>query len=86
VFQLGKFMPLKTFKTLPLKLYLSFNNDTGFSNDPYYRVGNPLANKLLYGYGLGLDVVAWYNKTARFEFSWNDIGQRGFFLRIDSGF
>ena len=86
VFQLGKLMPLKTFKTLPLKLYLSFNNDTGFSNDPYYRANNPLANRLLYGYGVGLDMVAWYNKTARFEFSWNDIGQRGFFIRIDSGF
>jgi outer membrane protein assembly factor BamA len=86
VFHFGKYMPFKAFREFPLKLYLSFNNDTGFSNDPYYQSGNTLNNRLLYGYGIGFDVVALYNKTARFEYSRNDLGQQGFFLRIDSGF
>jgi len=83
---LGKFMPFHAFKVMPLKLYLSLNNDLGYANDPYYGAGNPVSNRSLYGYGLGLDIVAWYNKTARFEYSWNDMGEGGLYIRIDSGF
>jgi outer membrane protein assembly factor BamA len=85
-FELGKFMPFKAFKTLPIKIYLTLNNDLGYANDPYYAINNPLTNRLLYGHGFGLDIVAWYNKIARLEYSWNDLGQSGFYLRIDSGF
>jgi hypothetical protein len=85
-FKLGKYMPFKAFKTLPLKLYLTFNNDLGYANDPYYAAHNPLTNRILYGYGPGLDLVAWYNKTFRVEYSRNDLGQGGIFIRIDSGF
>ena len=44
-FQLGRYMPLNAFKTFPLKIYLAFNNDTGYANDPYYSAGNPLSNR-----------------------------------------
>jgi hypothetical protein len=85
-FNLGKWMPFKAFRKIPLKCYLSFNNDAGISNDPYYTAGNPLANRPLYGYGLGFDLLAWYNKTVRIEYTRNDIGQAGVYLRIDAGF
>jgi outer membrane protein assembly factor BamA len=85
-FELGRYMPFKAFKTLPLKLYLTFNNDVGYSNEPFYAFDNPQTNRALYGYGVGLDIVAWYNKTFRFEYSRNDLGQGGLFVRIDSGF
>jgi outer membrane protein assembly factor BamA len=85
-FNLGKFMPLDAFRSLPLKVYLSFNSDFGYANDPHYANLNPLANHLLWGYGLGIDIVAYYDKTARFEWSWNDRGESGFFLRINTGF
>ncbi|MCB9306460.1 MAG: BamA/TamA family outer membrane protein [Lewinellaceae bacterium] len=85
-FNLGKFMPLEAFRNLPLKLYLSLNNDLGYANDPYYTEENPLSNHLLWGYGFGLDIVAYYDKTARFEWSWNDKGENGFFIRINTGF
>jgi hypothetical protein len=85
-FDLGRYMPLKAYRIFPLKIYLAFNNDTGYANDPYYATDNPVANRWLYGYGLGLDVVAYYDKTMRLEWSWNDLGERGFFLRINTGF
>ncbi|MBK7940168.1 MAG: BamA/TamA family outer membrane protein [Lewinellaceae bacterium] len=85
-FHLDKFMPLEAFRNFPLKMYLSVNNDLGYANDPYYAEQNPLANHLLWGYGFGLDIVAYYDKTARFEWSWNDRGENGFFLRINTGF
>jgi hypothetical protein len=85
-FNLGKKMPLEAFRNLPVKLYLSLNNDLGYANDPWYADQNPLSNHLLWGYGFGLDLLMWYNKSCRFEWSWNDLGESGFFLRINTGF
>ena len=84
-FDLGKFMPLDAFRSLPVKIYLSFNNDLGYANDPWYADTNPLSNHLLWGYGFGLDLLMWYNNSCRFEWSWNDLGENGFFLRINAG-
>ena len=84
-FQLGKYMPIKAYRKMPLKVYLAFNNDLGWANDPHYAANNPLTNRLLYGYGPGLDLVAYYDKSVRFEWTWNDLGEGGFFLRINTG-
>ncbi len=84
-FNLGKWMPVKAFKNFPLKLYLAFNNDVGYANDPWYRASNPISNRWLYGYGVGLDFVAYYDKTASIEWSRNDLGQSGFFIQINTG-
>ena len=84
-FNLGRFMPLKAFRVLPLKIYLAFNNDTGYANDPYYGAGNPLTNRWLYGYGVGIDIVAYYDKVAKLEWSWKGPGGGGFYLNINTG-
>lgn len=85
-FDLGDFSLLQAFRMLPLKAYLSLNNDLGYANDPWYADTNPLSNHFLWGYGFGLDILFFYNKSCRFEWSWNDLGERGFFLRINTGF
>ena len=84
-FNLGKYMPLQAFRTLPLKVYLSINNDTGYANDPYYGAGNPLSNRWLYGYGIGIDIIAYYDKVAKLEWSWKGPGGGGFYLNINTG-
>ncbi len=84
-FNLGRFMPLKAFRVLPLKIYLAINNDTGYANDPYYGAGNPLTNRWLYGYGVGIDIVAYYDKVAKLEWSWKGPGGGGFYLNINTG-
>ncbi len=84
-FHLGKFMPVKAYRKLPIKIYLAFNNDLGYANDPHYAATNPLANRLLYGYGPGLDFVLYYDKSIRCEWTWNDLGEGGFFLRVNTG-
>jgi len=84
-FHLGKFMPAKAYRKLPIKIYLAFNNDIGYANDPHYAATNPLANRLLYGYGPGLDFVLYYDKSIRCEWTWNDLGEGGFFLRVNTG-
>lgn len=82
--EFGRFMPVKAFNMMPLKIYFSINNDLGYANDPYYAAGNPLNNRLLYGAGIGLDIVAFYNKVARFEWSWRGTGGSGFFVNINT--
>ncbi|MFN0016414.1 MAG: BamA/TamA family outer membrane protein [Saprospiraceae bacterium] len=84
-FKIGRIMPMQAFKVMPLKIYLSLNNDLGYANDPYYAAGNPLTNRLLHGYGIGLDVVAYYNMVAKFEWSWKGVGGSGFYLNINTG-
>lgn len=84
-FNFGRFMPAKALKVMPLKLYFSINNDLGYANDPYYAGSNPLSNRLLYGYGIGIDLVAYYDKVAKFEWSWKGTGGGGFFLNINTG-
>ncbi len=85
-FNLGMFMPVKAYRKLPLKVYLAVNNDLGWTNDPHYAATNPLTNRILYGYGPGLDFVLYYDKSIRFEWTWNDLGEGGFFLRVNTGF
>lgn len=84
-FNLGRFMPLQAFRVMPFKVYLSLNNDLGYANDPFYSGPNPLNNRLLYGYGIGIDLVAYYDKVARFEWSWKGTGGSGFYLNINTG-
>lgn len=84
--QLGKLMPLKTFRVFPLKIYLTLNNDFGYSNDPSYSAGNPLTNQFLYGYGIGVDIVAYYTRVGQFEISRNRLGETGFFFKVRDEF
>jgi hypothetical protein len=76
---------MKAYKVVPLQVYLTLNNDLGYSNDPFYGEGNPLSNRLLWGYGLGLDFIVFNDKVARFEWNWNDLGTGGFYLNINTG-
>ncbi|MFN0034135.1 MAG: BamA/TamA family outer membrane protein [Saprospiraceae bacterium] len=84
-FNLGRAMPIKAYRKMPIKIYFALNNDLGWANDPHYAATNPLANRPLYGYGPGLDFVLYYDKSVRCEWSWNDLGEGGFFLRINTG-
>jgi hypothetical protein len=84
-FQFPKWIPL-AFRTLPLRLFISLNNDAGYVNDPHYAALNPLSNTFLYGNGVGFDIVAYYNQTARFEYTRNALGEWGFYVRISTGF
>lgn len=84
-FNLGRAMPVKAYRKLPLRLYLALNNDIGWANDPHYAANNPLSNRLLYGYGPGLDLVLYYDKSIRCEWTWNDLGEGGFYVRINTG-
>jgi outer membrane protein assembly factor BamA len=64
-----------------VRAYLTVLNDVGYANDPWYADQNPLTNRPLYGYGIGLDVVAFYNRVYSFSLMRTDTGEAGFFVR-----
>ena len=66
---------------LPVKLYLKSYADVGYAYD---RPENHtrLSNKLLYTGGVGLDVLTLYDIQASFEYSLNQLNEKGLFLRV----
>ena len=86
VYNWGNLVPFRNLKVMHHRLYLVLNNDMGMANNPYYAEGNDLANTLLWGYGIGLDWVVYYNKVFRLEFSRNYLGENGVFLHWATGF
>ena len=82
----GKLSPIEAFKRMPTRVYLNLNNDLGYTNDPYFNVGNPLNNSLLWGRGIGLDIIVYYAVVIQMEYSINRLGEEGFFLHLRVGF
>ena len=82
----GKLMPIKAFRLMPIKFFLSFNADTGYVNGPFTRELNNMANRMLYSGGLGLDILLFYDKVFQIQYSFNDLSEGGLFLHFDLNF
>ncbi len=78
----GRIVPIQAFRQMPLRLFLSLNNDVGFANSPFNALENPLNNRLMWGGGLGLDIVIYYDKVLQIEYSFNDLLENGLFLHF----
>jgi outer membrane protein assembly factor BamA len=79
----NKFIPLEQFKTMPITCYLKVFSDAGYGRNVYVTDSNkPLTNKLIPGYGIGLDVVSFYDLVLRFEYAYNFLARPGFYFYI----
>ena len=65
--------------------YTSLNFDMGYVINETKTVVNH-ANEFLYGYGIGLDFVTYYDIVLRFEYSINKFGEPGLFLHFNAPF
>lgn len=84
-----KFFPVKQFSKIHISLFLTSNFDCGYVKDftnNYLVNNNYLTNKLLYGYGLGLDFVTYYDKVLRVEYSLNNISEKAVFIHFKTLF
>lgn len=70
-------------KVIPIQIYLKAFNEVGWSRDRYFNENNPLNNALLAGYGVGLDLVTFYDNMFSFEYTFNREREHGFFLHIN---
>ncbi len=80
LFNLNNAMPLRQFKLMNLKLYLTFNFDAGYVNEPTYRASNFLNNQWIVGYGPGIDLLLFNTYLFSFEYSFNELGESGLFF------
>ncbi len=74
------FIRTDKFSKLYYAFYLNVFADFGYVVDHRDISTNPLANDILTGYGIGLDFVTYYDFVVRFEYSFNKMGESGFFI------
>jgi hypothetical protein len=78
---------LDQFNTIPIRLYLSANFDHGYVKDRNYIPQNArLTNQYLYGYGVGIDLVGFYDAVFRFEYSINNKNEGTLFFNFNTPF
>ena len=82
----GKWVFLEQFRFMPLKVYFTVNNDVGYVNAPFNGFKSTLSNQWLWGRGVGVDFLLYYNRLLRFEYSFNHLGERGLFFSWDLAF
>ncbi|MCO6357532.1 BamA/TamA family outer membrane protein [Roseivirga pacifica] len=85
VTNLNKRSIIPQFKTLPYAFYLKTFMDLGYSGDPLdNNENNFYNNKLIASFGLGLDIVTYYDFVMRLEFSVTEEGNTGFYFNFRS--
>ncbi|MFD2574452.1 BamA/TamA family outer membrane protein [Spirosoma soli] len=74
---------IRQFNTLPIAAYITTFADAGYvSSTVAEQYQSKLANRLLFGTGLSLDVVTFYNMVFRFTGTINAQGKTGFFFNL----
>jgi len=76
-------IPLTHFRTIPYSVYLRAYSDAGYVVNNYSRQDPVnLYNTLLWGGGIGLDFVSYYDVVVRIEGSINRMMQTGIYLHL----
>jgi outer membrane protein assembly factor BamA len=78
-------LPWSKFNTFHYALYAGIFGDAGYVDDHQYSLVNPLSNSLLYGYGIGIDYVTYYDIVFRLEYSFNKMFEHGLFVHFEAG-
>jgi outer membrane protein assembly factor BamA len=81
-----KAMPLKAYKTLPLEIYASTHFDGGYMDNPKLDPQNTLQNSLLFGYGVGVDLLFYMEKLLRIEYSFTNKQTQGVYVHFKKAF
>ncbi len=76
-----KFIPTDKFNKIPWAVYLSIYSDLAYAPGEALN-GNTLQNEMLIGYGLGLNLVTYYDMVFRLEYSFNKMGESGIFIHF----
>lgn len=77
------FIPFSKFSKIHYAVYLSAFFDGGYVKNQSASGSNKMVNTFLYGYGLGLDLVTYYDKAVSFNYAFNRYGENGFFVHLN---
>lgn len=73
------------YRKLPFKVVAKVFSDLGIAHNPYANRG-VLNNGLIYTYGLGLDIIGYYDIVVQIDLSANQLGENGLFLHLRQEF
>jgi outer membrane protein assembly factor BamA len=71
---------------IPVRIFAKVYGDCGYIYNKYPSASNNLTNSFLYSGGFGLDLVTFYDLVFRFECSFNQFGEKGFFFHVSNYF
>ena len=80
------YIKISQFKKSHYSLFLGLFSDMGYVIDNQNQRNSNLSNGLLWGNGLSIDYVTYYDKLIRIEFSINHLGEKGVFLHFSNPF
>ncbi len=75
-------VPSEKFNTLHYAFYVNLFADAAYVVDTEYAKDNFLANKFMYGTGIGIDFVTYYDLVFRLEGAVNGLNKTGIFLHL----
>jgi outer membrane protein assembly factor BamA len=81
-YSLGRLMPLRQFRTVPVGLYFKVFGDLGYASGTSIEMNEPFNNMWLRGLGTGFDIVTFYDNVFRIEYSINHTGEAGIYLHF----
>lgn len=74
-------MSLRQYKKVSIKAWLRWNVDYGYVNERHYAENNRLNNQWIIGYGPALDMLLYNTFSFQLEYSFNEIGDKAFFVK-----
>lgn len=83
--KVNTYIPIKQFKSTPFSGYLRLHTDHGFVRHTL-DYEQPLADQYIWSWGLGLDLVTYYEGVLRAEYSFRNGTDGGFFFHLGMEF
>ena len=77
-----KWIKSEKFGKLFFAVFANLFFDMGYAQDRYWYQNNPLNNNLLWGTGIGLDFITYYDMVLRLEYALNKQGTTGFYISL----
>jgi len=75
------FIPTDKFSKAHYAFYMNIFFDAGYISSSY-NLNNYTLNEFLYSGGIGIDLVTYYDKVLRIEYSLNKFGEHGIFFHL----
>jgi outer membrane protein assembly factor BamA len=85
MYDFGTVMPIKSIRYMPVRVYATWSVDGAYVRDAAPTF-NPLANRIIYGGGPGIDVRLYFENTFSIEYLVNHKGERDLFVRFKVAF
>ncbi len=86
IWNLKKAIPLEQFGTMPIAIFPKIYADMGYVHSNFDYGSSVFNNQLLWGTGVGMDVVLYNSNTLRFEYSMNGFLERTFVFNFQTDF